>query len=306
MTTTIRIGGYQGAKSILTAGLSRFAEDLSKAAGDTVALERVDDVTQTGTPARDLFTGIESGAFQIGYMASGYLTARVPELAVIDLPFSQSDRHAAYAALDGAAGKMLRAAIQRRTGYRLLGFWDNGFRHLTNHARPIRTCADCQGLVVRTLDNQIYQDTMAALGFTPVVTDVRELRDAVMSGRVDAQENPLTNSVVFELYHKHRHLSMTGHFFGVVLLLCNARWFADLPAATAQALQQAADVATAEQRRLAELQDTEALAALRAEGVEIVPQAELDLQSFRTACAPIILRERARLDPALVALYLRA
>lgn len=304
--THMRIGGYQGPKSILTAGLSRFAEELERSLGDDLRIDRVDDVTATGTPAKDLFAGIESGSFHIGYMASGYLTARVPELAVIDLPFSQSDRHAAYAALDGQAGAILRAAIHRETGYRLLGFWDNGFRHLTNHARPLRTCDDCAGLVVRTLDNRIYQETMAAMGFTPVVTDVRELRDAVMSGRVDAQENPLTNSVVFELYQKHRHLSMTGHFFGAVLLLCNAEWFNGLPVATQSALEAAAHLATAEQRRLAEAQDSDALAVLQAQGVQILSQSELDMAGFRAACAPIIARERAKLDAALVAAYFGA
>lgn len=302
--TTLRIGGYQGPKSILTAGLARFAGALSETLGDAMAIDRLDDVTDAGIPARDLFSGIETGAFQAGYMASGYLTAKVPELAVIDLPFSQTDRHAAYAALDGGAGRALRAAIHDRTGYRLLGFWDNGFRHLTNRAHPIRTCADCAGLVVRTLDNRIYQETMAAMGFAPVVTDVKDLREAVMTGRVDAQENPLTNSVVFELYQKHRHLSMTGHFFGAALFVCNADWFAGLPRASQQAVQDAADLATAEQRARAEAQDTEALAVLEGEGVAILRPEELDMAGFRAACAPIVARERAKLDPSLVAAYL--
>lgn len=300
----LRMGGYQGPKSILTAGLTRFAEEATKLLGETIAIERIDDVTRAGSAARDLFDGIENGAFDIGYMASGYMTARVPELAVIDLPFSQSDRHVAYCALDGVAGAILRGAIETGTGYRLLGFWDNGFRHLTNHVRPIRTSRDCAGLIVRTLDNQIYQDTMAAMGFTPVVTDVRELRDAVMSGRVDAQENPLTNSVVFELYRRHRHLSMTGHFFGVVLFVANADWYASLPEPVAHALSEAARLATQEQRRLAQLQDAEALAVLRGEGLEIIPADEIDRDGFQAACADIVKRELARLDPALVRAYL--
>ncbi len=297
----MRIGGYQGPKSVLTAGLNRFASGLG---AEGFEIERIDDVTRTGATARTLFDGIESGAFQVGYMASGYLTERVPELAVIDLPFSQGDRHAAYAALDGRAGEILRDAIHEKTRYRLLGFWDNGFRHLTNHARPLRNCADCEGLVVRTLDNRIYQQTMAAMGFTPVVTDVRDLRDAVMTGRVDAQENPLTNSVVFELYRKHRHLSMTGHFFGVVLFLCNADWFDALPPPGQRAVQAAAAAATAEQRLLAEAQDTDALATLQAAGVEILPPAALDMVGFRASCAAILDRERAKLPPDLVEAYL--
>lgn len=299
----MRVGGYQGPKSVLTAGLTRFCQDVKT---EGIDADLIIDVTQSGDTARALFDGIEAGAFQVGYMASGYLTARVPELAVIDLPFSQSDRHAAYAALDGRAGDMLREAVHGATGYRVLGFWDNGFRHLTNHARPLRGCADCAGLVVRTLDNRIYQETMAAMGFTPVVTDVRDLRDAVMTGRVDAQENPLTNSVVFELYRKHRHLSMTGHFFGVVLFLCHADWFDNLSPVARRAVRSAAAAATAEQRRLAEAQDTDALAVLKDEGVEILTQADLDMDGFQTACAAILERERAKLPPELVAAYLGA
>jgi TRAP-type transport system periplasmic protein len=300
----LRLGGYQGRASILTAGLSRFAEALDAEAGEAFRIDRVDDVTAEGTPARALFGGIESGEFDVGYVASGYLTARVPALGVIDLPFSQTDRRAAYAALDGAAGAMLREAVEGATGYRVLGFWDNGFRHLTNRVRPIRAPSDCAGLVVRTLDNRIYGETMAAMGLTPVVTDVKELREAVATGRVDAQENPLTNAVVFELFRHHPHLSMTAHLFGVVLLLANRGWLDALPRPLDAAVARAASAATAEQRRLAERQDVVALDRLRAEGVAVVAGDGLDLAGFRQACRGVVERERARLDPGLVAAYL--
>lgn len=297
----LRIGGYQGENSVLTAGLRTFAEELRKAAGDIVDIEVVNDVTAHGMTAQSLFDGIESGDFDMGYMNSSYLTARVPELAVIDIPFSQSDRYAAYEALDGEAGRMLTAAIEGGTGYRVLGFWDNGFRHLTNGRRPVRTPQDCEGLIVRTLANQIYQETMSAMGLEPVVTDVRELRKAVATGRVDAQENPLTNAVVFELYRHHPYVSLTGHFFGVALLLTNAGWLRSLPPEAAQAVRQAAIAATIEQRRLAARQDTEALGVLHEHGVSVD---EVDRESFETACRGIVERELAKLDPALTAAYL--
>lgn len=300
----LRIGGYQGPDSVLTAGLKRFAAELETAAPEAFEIEEVHNVTTQGMTARALFDGVESGAFDMGYMASGYLTARVPQLAVIDLPFSQADRHAAYAALDGQAGQMLCTAVEDATGYRVLGFWDNGFRHLTNHSHSIRAPRDCAGLVVRTLDNRIYRETMAAMGFEPVVTDVRELREAVATGRVDAQENPLTNAVVFELYRHHRHVSLTGHFFGVVLLLANARWFASLSPDMAQVVRKAADAATAAQRRLAEVQDVEALDVLLGQGVSVTTPDELDHESFQTVCRPIVETELVRLEPALVAAYL--
>ena len=295
----LRVGGYQGPGSVHTAGLRRMAAGL----GPGFDLDLVEDVTAAGQTARSLFDGIESGDFDLGYMASGYITARVPELAVLDLPFAVADRHVAYAALDGEAGRALSDAVAARTGLRVLDYWDNGFRHLTNRARPIRTPSDCAGLVVRTLDNQTYQDTMAAMGLTPVVTDVRELREAVATGRVDAQENPLTNSVIFELFRHHPHVSMTGHFFGVVLLVANAERLAAMDGDTRARLLAAVAAATAEQRRLAEAQDTDALARLRAEGVQVLGPDAIDLAAFRAATAPVSERVLATLDPSLVALY---
>lgn len=299
-TPTIRIGGYQGPASVLTAGLTAFADNLSKSAA-APRLEIVNDVTTLGDTARSLFDGIEAGGYQIGYMASGYLTRTVPELGVLDLPFSVEDRHKAYAALDGRAGALLHEAIRARTGYRVLGFWDNGFRHLTNGRHAIRRPDDCSGLVVRTLDNRIYVETMAAMGFEPVVTDVRELKQAVASGAVDAQENPLTNSVLFGLHKHHGHTTLTGHFFGIVLFVCNAAWFDGQPGELKAEIERAAAIATAHQRRLAEDEDTQALAELRKEGVEAV---EPDRGAFRKACARIIERERADLPDDLVKAYL--
>src|SRR5262249_55820040 len=162
-----------------------------------------------------------------------------------------------------------------------LGFWDNGFRHVTNGKRPIRTVADCQGLVIRTLDNRIYQEALTAFGFIPKVTDVRDLVRAVATGEVDAQENPLTNAVIFRLYQHHPFVSMTGHLFGAAMLLCNAAWFDALPRNAADALIAASADATEAQRGFATEEDTTALAALQGHGVAVLRQDEIDLASFR-------------------------
>lgn len=297
----LRIGGYQGAKSILTDGLAHFEKTLAEQAAAPV-VERVDNVTDEGATARSLFDGIETGSFQMGYMASGYLTAKVPELGVLDIPFSVSDRHSAYKALDGDVGAMLDEAVRAQSGYRVMGFWDNGFRHLTNRHHPIMTPADCAGMIVRTLDNAIYVETMAAMGFEPLVTDVRDLKDAVVTGRVDAQENPMTNAVLFDLHLHHPHISLTGHFFGVMLFVCNADWFDKLPPSMQAAVQVAANAATAHQRQLAEDQDTQAMAVLKDAGVQII---EPDLDAFKAACSTIVERESAKLPTSLVNTYLK-
>src|SRR5262249_51643770 len=147
--------------------------------------------------------------------------------------------------------------------------------------------ADCTGLVIRTLDNAAYRDLFAALGFVPVTTDVKELVNAVRSGTVQAQENPLTNLIGFGLWRHHRYVSLSAHLFGVLLLLCPRAWYDALPAAQRQALHAAAAEATALQRRLAAEQDQRSLAQLRALGVAVLDHDEIDLPALRAAAAAL-------------------
>jgi TRAP-type C4-dicarboxylate transport system substrate-binding protein len=296
----VRLSGYQGRGSVHTRGLHHFASRLA-AAG--IASDVEEDVTARGQAAKELFRNVEQDDAHLCYMASGYLTARVPSLAVLDLPMTVRDRLRAHEALDGRAGRLLADDISASTDLQVLGFWDNGLRHISNRMRPIRSPADCSGLIVRTLDNALYQRTLSAFGFRPVVTDVRELRHAVATGAVDAQENPLTNMLNFGLHEHHRFLSLTGHIFGVALLLCRASWFRGLPTPLADRVAESAAAATRAQRAFAMEEDRTALRRLESFGVQIIPHEDLDVPGFQRAAAPVLADALAEIDGRLVDAY---
>jgi TRAP-type C4-dicarboxylate transport system substrate-binding protein len=198
----VRLGGYQGETSILTRALRRLAASLAAIPGAGWQVEVVRDVTKQGARAVDLLAMVEQGTVQICYFASGYLATS--SLGASDAPFPALDRARLYAQLDGGGlGARLAGDLARRAGYRLLGWWDNGVRHITNRLRPIRRPDDCRGLRIRTLDNATYQRVFAGIGFTPVVIDVKDLARAVETHAVDAQENPLTNTVNCGLHKTH-------------------------------------------------------------------------------------------------------
>jgi TRAP-type C4-dicarboxylate transport system substrate-binding protein len=260
-------------------------------------------VTAAGGKAVELFDSVERGERHLAYMASAYLAGRVPELGILDLPFSVSDRNAAMRALDGEAGRLLRQAVADRTGHHVLAFWDNGFRHLSNGVRPLHSPADCAGLVIRTLDSEHYRELLAALGFSPVTVDVRDLVHAVESGAVHAQENPLANLMSFGLWRHHRHVTLSSHLFGALLVVCPGHWFRQLLPAQRAALQEAVDEATAQQRAMAAAQDVTALASLRMHGVAVLGPGQVDLGAFRAAAEPLALRQRNALPPELIDAY---
>jgi TRAP-type C4-dicarboxylate transport system substrate-binding protein len=294
----LRLAGYQPEASVHSRALHHVAALAAEAKSGGFAPQVVVDVTARGYRAAELFAMVEDGRLDGCYFASSYLLARVPSLAVFDLPFVASDRTHDYAKLDGAFGIRLAADIAARTPFRVLGYWDNGFRHISNRLVAIRSPDDCRGLTIRTLDNPLHQDVFAALGFTPMFIDVKDLAEAVATHRVDAQENPLTNIVNYGLFAAHRHVSLTAHFFGIALFLVNARWFSALSDELRAGLHGAVTQATARQRQMAAAEDARCLEVLAREGVAVVTADEIDWPAFRAAVAPIVEREVARLGGA--------
>jgi|SRR5262245_22504543 len=281
--TTVRIAGYQAEASILTRAIRRLATSLASIDGAGCQVDVIRDVTARGARATDLLAMVERGEVEACYFAASYLAGRVPSLGAFDKHFPGADRMRLYADLDGESGARLAGELEGGTGYKLLGFWDNGMRHISNRMRPIRHPDDCRGLSIRTLDNATYQRVLAAVGFRPLVIDVKDLMRAVETGQVDAQENPLTNTVNFGLHKTHRHLSLTSHFHGVALLLANRAWFVGLPSAVQHGVLAAAADATAAQRQWAIEEDALCLERLKGEGVRIVPAEEIDFTAFRAA-----------------------
>jgi len=299
----LRIAGYQGPSSILTQGLACLVETL-KQSGWTSDIDWVPNVTDHQEKAADLFASIENGTRHIGYMASGYLSARVPELEVLELPFTIDNRETALAALDRSAGEILRQAVHEKTGFHVLGFWDNGFRHLSNAVRPIQQPSDAIGLKIRTLDSALYRATLDAIGFKAVTSDVKDLVSWIAQDIVQAQENPLTNYMGFELWKHHPYVSLTHHFYGVLLLVCPLAWYDTLNQEERQLLAHAVKASTALQRQLAAEQDAITLVRMQDIGVKVLPKDALDMQAFHKSVESISLSARAQIPKDLLAAYL--
>jgi TRAP-type C4-dicarboxylate transport system substrate-binding protein len=122
----------------------------------------------------------------------------------------------------------------------------------------------------------------------PVTIDVGEMARAIANGDVDAQENPLTNIRLFELQKYHPYVTMTGHFHGVALVLCNARVLANWPEDVRLALAAAMSESTAAQWQFASEDESSARLALEAQGVSIVDLDETACAAFKRAVRAVI------------------
>src|SRR6188508_3337745 len=166
----------------------------AKFVGD-VAVDYTFNVMDHGHKAEDILTLVEDGTFTMGYQSSSYLTDRVPELGFVDLPFLFSANAQARAAMDGALGQYLTRKTEERCNYRILGWFENGFRHISNKLRPIHMPADMKGMKIRVLPSEIHRRTFELLGARAMRMDLTDAIAMIKAGTLDAQENPLANTV---------------------------------------------------------------------------------------------------------------
>ncbi len=281
----LHFAGYQPARSVHTRALHALRDSVARRAGDALEITLTDSIVTSGHKAADLLNMVASGELDGCYFASSYLSARVPALGVFDQPFQAGSRDTVFGGLDGDAGAVLANQIADTTAYRVLGWWDNGIRHISNAVRPIRTPGDCAGLRLRTLDNAQHQAAFRRLGFIPMFVDVADLPRAVAETTVDAQENPLTNMVNFNLRAHHRHVSLTGHLLGIAPLLINRARHDALPPVLRDVLDSAAHDSEATQRGLAVAEDAKCLRLLADAGVAIVGRDAINLGEFRAVAA---------------------
>lgn len=299
--TRIRLGGYQGPESVHTRAARRFGEVLCRAVGDAVSFELVESVIDLGRPSGDLPRMVERGELDLCYISTVRYTPYAPDFQLLELPYVARDRTAVHRALDGALGARLREQLETRSPFRLLGFWDNGYRHLSNRVRTIRTPADCRGLTIRTQMSSLHGEIFRALGFQPIAADIKRLLDELDGGVFDAQDNPLTNIYHFGIHRHQPYITLTGHLFGATGLICNAARFGGWPKDVQDAVIEAGRAATVYQRELAVAEDAAMLAKLAADKFEVVHLTAPELDAFIAALSPVLERHRRTLDPQLAA-----
>jgi TRAP-type C4-dicarboxylate transport system substrate-binding protein len=285
---TLWVGGYGPEKSAHGAGLATFRRIVEGETGGEVTVDVTWNIMDEGRPNTDLFDLVEAGHMFLCYFSSSYLGHRVPELNVLETPYLFEDLTAAHRALDGELGEALSAAVRTATGFEALGFWDNGFRHLTNRLRPVHTPSDCQKMTVRMQPNVIHEELIRCWGAIPVAVELSMAIQLITRLDVDAQENPLANTVAYGVDQVHPHVTMTGHLYGARGLFAHRATLEtfepELRDIVSGAIRSAIDV----QRTEAAKTESDLRARLEESGTEFVDPTPEERAAFVSASAPAI------------------
>ena len=295
----IKFGGYQKPASIHNRAATRFGEILKSRLGDRISFELIGDVLAMGRGSGDLLPMVERGELSCCYISTVRFTQAVPEFKLLELPFVVKNRAAVINALNGELGDYFKRRVRETTPYRVLGFWDNGFRHFSNRVRPIRLPADCRGLRIRTQLSELHGEVFRTLGFAPVPADIKEFVAEIAGEKFQAQDNPLTNIYNFGVHNHHRYITLSGHFFGASALAFNEQAYQSWPIDVRKIVDAAALEATALQHHLAAAEDAEILARLDPSDNDVISLTAAEHAAFVAAVQPVLANYRQELAPKL-------
>ncbi len=147
---------------------------------------------------KELIEGLIYGTVDMTLTGTAELGTFQPQMAIFDMPFLFKDRAHAFKALD-TVGMELAKPLEAK-GLKMLGYMENGIRHMTNNAKPIKSPADMKGLKIRVMNNKVYVEMMKALGASPTPMALAELYSGMQAGVVDGQENPAAHIYTKRFY----------------------------------------------------------------------------------------------------------
>jgi len=160
----------------------------------------------------------------------GIIGTVVPVAEAQQVPFAFKSAPEAHQAIDGPFGRYIGEEMAAKGMYLfpVAGF-DNGMRQVTTVNRPIAKPDDFAGMKIRVPPGQMIFDTFAAFGAQPITTPANQIYDALKSGKVEAQENPLAIMQGYKLDEMVRYVSMTNHMWSGFNLMAHLRTWTALP-----------------------------------------------------------------------------
>lgn len=261
----------------LTKGLYEFERIVEEETNGTIDVEVYPDGQLGGD--LQVFEGLKMGSIEASTMSTGPIASFAPKLNVLDLPFLFKDTATAHAILDGEIGEELLQELEG-TGVIGLNYWENGYRHLTNSVREVKTASDVAGLKIRTLENDLHIDIWEALGAVPTPMAYTELFTALEQRVVDGQENPVGNVISNKMYEVQKYLTKTGHVYNASPFLVSETFWNQLTSEEQEIIRKAAEQAKIYQRELNAEEDATAFDQLIEEGMIIIELTEEDRQTF--------------------------
>ncbi|OGR28847.1 MAG: C4-dicarboxylate ABC transporter substrate-binding protein [Desulfobacterales bacterium RIFOXYA12_FULL_46_15] len=255
---------------------------------------------------------VQVGAIEIASITTAVLQNFVPQCSVIDMPFIFPNRKTAYAALDDPELKQKIFSYFPAKGLIPIGWGENEIKDFTNTKGPVRTPNDIKGLKVRVMNSPVYLDTFKQLGASPVAIPFSETYNALQTGVVDAQDNPILTSVLMKFTEVTKYATLTNHSLNECITVVGTDYWNSLSKADQQIFLEAAEILKNVNREVnAKLHEALPQSKIsvhdyaKANGVEIIELTTDEREQFRKAMIPVWDKYRKEIGDDIFDLMLK-
>lgn len=296
----IRFGHLNNADHPVSFGVKRFGEILATKSGGKMKVMEF-PASQLGNEMQQQ-SALQGGVQQMSAPATTSLAGIIKEFGLVDFPFSVANYAQADALLDGPLGQALIAKLPEK-GLVALGYWDLGFRNVTNSKRAITKPEDFDGLKLRVIPNPVFLDTFKAFKANPVPMPFAELYGALEAKAVDGQENPFAVILSNKFYEVQKYVSATNHVYAANIVLVSKKFWDQLTPAEQKMMNEAANESRGYQRQVSRAAAQKAVGELQAKGLQYNEVSPAEQTRMQQIAKPVIDRFAATYDPAIVKLY---
>ncbi len=261
----------------------QFAEAVKKKSNGEITI-KIFPSDQLGNQ-RQLVEGVQLGTVDMVLTSDLQLSSFIEVFGALNLPFLFTDTAHVAKVMDGPIGDYFTAEAAKK-GIVVLGYWENGFRHVSNSKLPITKVEDLQGLKLRTPNSQISLNSFKALGALPTPMGFGEVYSALQLGTVDGQENPVGHILTQKWYEVQKFFSLTGHQHSVEPLLMSKIIFDSLKPEYQKILLEEAKAFAKVSRDMVVSDEAKQLEELK----KLIAVNTVDasaLKAFQDACKPV-------------------
>lgn len=228
----------------------------------------------------------------------------VKEFEVLDLPYITPDINAFRALADGPVGKGMMQKLETR-GIKGLAMWDAGFRVLVTN-RPIHSVADLKGLKIRVTTSKIIEAQKRGMGVIPQGLAFSEVYQALQTGVVDGAETVLSNVWTQKFHEVQKYVTLTHDTHQAYAIITNKKFWDGLPPDVRTTLEGAVRDATTYANALAEVEEKESAAKIKAHGkMTIIVPTKAETEEFKKASQPVYKTMESRLGRANIEAVLK-
>jgi tripartite ATP-independent transporter DctP family solute receptor len=279
-------------------GAKKFGELLEQKSGGKMKAKAFGGGSLGGDA--QVISSLQGGVVEMTLVSPGLLTGLIKEFSVFDLPFMFTSYREVDAVMDGPVGTRLLDMLTDK-GLIGLGYWDHGFRNITNARRPINRMEDISGLKVRVIQIPIFIDTFSALGANPVPLPFPELYTALETGTVDGQENPFASIETSKFYEVQKYAATTGHVYNPLVAIFSKKIWDKLTEDERRIVQEAATEAGLYERKVSREANEKSMQTLRGEGMQITELSVEEIDRMRQKVKPVTDKYTQSIGPDLVA-----